>query len=67
MEPIVQVYGGTAEQLKAYSINVTPPKGDWVPLGDDVFFFQVNVVGGRGVQPVSEPERRCSLCAGCRC
>eukprot|EP00904_Undaria_pinnatifida_P012125 jgi/Undpi1/8042/HiC_scaffold_24.g10514.m1 len=35
-----QVYGGTSEQLKAYSINVTPPKKAWVPLTDGVFFFQ---------------------------
>lgn len=35
------VYGGTAEQLKAYSVSVVPPKSDWVPLGDGVLFFQV--------------------------
>lgn len=67
LEPIMQVYARTSEQLKSYSVYVTPPKGDWVPLGDDVFFFEVKVVGDRGVAPVSEPGGRCSLCARCRC
>lgn len=38
---LVQVYGGTAEQLKAYRVNVTPPQNNWVEVDDAVFFQQV--------------------------
>ena len=38
---VVQVYGGTAEQLKAYRVGVTPPENNWVEVEDAVFFQQV--------------------------
>lgn len=46
------MYGGTAEQLRAYSVNISPPKRDWVPVGDDVFFCQVTIVANRDMPPV---------------
>lgn len=38
---IAQVYGGTAEQLKAYRVGITPPENYWVEVADSVFFQQV--------------------------
>ncbi|CAN0119203.1 unnamed protein product [Scytosiphon promiscuus] len=34
------VYGGTAEQLKAYRVGITPPQNNWVEVEDTVFFQQ---------------------------
>lgn len=38
-----QVYGGTAEQLKGFEINISPPKGIWVKVDDvdNIYFKQV--------------------------
>lgn len=36
-----KVYGSTAEQLKAYSVGITPPQNNWVEVADTVFFQQV--------------------------
>ena len=38
------MYGGTSEQLKAYSINVTPPKKAWVPLTDALPDSRISLV-----------------------
>ncbi|CAN0433199.1 unnamed protein product [Ascophyllum nodosum] len=35
------VHGSTAEQLKAYRVNVTPPQNIWVEVDDRVFFQQI--------------------------
>lgn len=35
------MYGGTAEQLKAYRVGITPPQNNWVEVEDTVFFQQV--------------------------
>eukprot|EP00903_Cladosiphon_okamuranus_P014647 g13582.t1 len=45
------VYGGTAEQLKAYRVGITPPENNWVEVEDAVFFQQVN-----GVEEEGDPE-----------
>lgn len=37
----VQVYGSTAEQLKAYRVNVAPPMQNWVEVEDALYFQQV--------------------------
>ncbi|CAN0083822.1 unnamed protein product, partial [Ectocarpus sp. 8 AP-2014] len=42
------VYGGTAEQLKAYRVGVTPPQNNWVELEDAVYFQQVTGVQEEG-------------------
>ena len=34
------VYGGTAEQLQAYSINTLPPNGLWIELRKGLNFRQ---------------------------
>lgn len=38
-----QVYGGTAEQLKAYQITVAPPRNAWVLVEpkEGIYFMQV--------------------------
>lgn len=38
-----QVYGGTADQLKRYKINITPPKHTWVRVDkeNNIYFKQV--------------------------
>lgn len=36
-----KVYGGTAEQLKAYRVGITPPQNNWVEVEQTVFFQQV--------------------------
>lgn len=38
-----QVYGGTAEQLKGFEINISPPKDIWVKVDnvDNIYFKQV--------------------------
>lgn len=49
----LKVYGGTAEQLKAYQITTAPPKGQWVSLGDGISFKQVNqiwIYDGEGIR-----------------
>ena len=38
---LLKVYGGTAEQLKAYNVMVNPPQNNWVEVEDTVFFRQV--------------------------
>lgn len=43
-----QVYGGTAEQLKAYKVNVTPPMQNWVEVDKGVLFQQVEASTGVG-------------------
>eukprot|EP00752_Nemacystus_decipiens_P011862 g10522.t1 len=45
------VYGGTAEQLKAYRVGITPPENNWVEVEDAVFFKQVT-----GVEEEGDPE-----------
>ncbi|CAM9180173.1 unnamed protein product [Ectocarpus sp. 4 AP-2014] len=42
------VYGGTAEQLKAYRVGVTPPQNNWVEVEDAVYFQQVTGVQEEG-------------------
>lgn len=66
------MHGGTAEQLKAYSVSVVPPKRDWVSLGDGVLFFQVKCFSRplicRGVRVgVRSPEGGASDDPLCRC
>lgn len=36
-----KVYGGTAEQLKAYRVGITPPQNNWVEVEHAVYFQQV--------------------------
>lgn len=39
-----KVYGGTAEQLKSFNVNVAPPEDIWVHVDkeNDVWFKQVH-------------------------
>lgn len=39
----MQVFGGTAEQLKCFNINIAPPENVWVQVdkANDIWFKQV--------------------------
>ena len=36
-----QVFGTTSEQLKCYTVTVTPPENEWVEVEQELFFRQI--------------------------
>eukprot|EP00904_Undaria_pinnatifida_P012176 jgi/Undpi1/8089/HiC_scaffold_24.g10561.m1 len=65
----VTVYGGTAEQLKAYNVMVNPPQNNWVEVEDTVFFRQVSGVeeegSGNGKESAKDVKRKTSYLFKC--